>query len=616
MVTTVTSAPPPPASAAHRTAEAAVLPRPAHTLASALAFLLGACVLAAAFDPNLSRGAQTLLFWSGLAVSLTAAVTVGLRRGARESQRVGALAGFGVLLYLPYLLRSPEHAIFGEELTQGRSVRLLAESGHTPAHFPGLDFVTLWLHDTTGIGLDSLARVVPLAVQTTVPLLVFGIATAIGLSGRTGFLAALVFLANPATFFIHSAFIPETLGILLFLAAWALVSACARDEHATTACVPGIVACLAGIVVVDHMSALVTALSFVVLALVTGVMRHRAVEEAVTLAAVSIVLLNGWLLLHATNAGERLTAAFAARVDELVDTVRQQAEMRGELLGTQTLPLPERLVGYVYPAVLLLLCLAGMFLFLRRWQALAPGPLLVALVILGPGLWMASVPAVIGGASEVASRASPFLFLGVALCAGLGARVLDGLHTVPRNARRAAVVGVLGVVIAGGIVVGDNVGGRFPRPTPSSAAGPESVTDAPIAAARWLLQTTGRDHPLVGDLGSALIFGTLGEQQPLSGNIALPFVARTPGQIDHELVRLGASYVVIDRRITLLPPRFGYYFGPEELAGSHRSLYGQPFPVAQLDKLNGVKSLSLMYDNGTTAVYGPAAGVLKPPRGP
>jgi hypothetical protein len=170
--------------------------------------------------------------------------------------------------------------------------------------------------------------------------------------------------------------------------------------------------------------------------------------------------------------------------------------------------------------------------------------------------------------------------------------------------------------MAGGIVVGDNVAGRFPRTAPGSAAGPESVTDASIAAARWLLQATGRDHPIVGDLGSELVFGTFGDQRPLSGHDALPFVAKTPGQIEYELERLGAPYVVIDRRISVLPPRFGYYFGPEELGGSNRSSSGQPFPVAQLDKLNRVRTLSLMYDNGTIAVYAPAALALKPPREP
>ncbi len=616
MVTAVYTAPPSTAGDARRTVEVAALPRSIHTLASAVAFLVGASVLAAAFDPNLSRSAQSFLFWSGLAVSLTATVTVGLRHGAREPQRVAALAGFGVLLYLPYVLRSPDHAIFSEELNHDRSVRLLAETGHTPADFPGLDFVTLWLHDTTGIGLDSLARIVPLAVHATAPLLVFGVATAIGLSGRTGFLAALVFLANPATFFLHSAFIPETLGILLFLAAWALVVVCARAEHGATAYVPGILACLAGIVVVDHLSAVMTVVGFVVLAVVTLAMRHKAVEQAFTLAAVSIVLLNGWLLLNATDAGERLTAVFAGRVDELVDNVRQLAETRGEFFGTQTLPPSEQLVGYVYPAALALLCLAGMFVLVRRWQALTPGPLFVALLILGPGLWIASVPAVVGKGSVVASGAWPFLFLGVALCAGLGIRVVDSLHAVPRNARRAGVVAIVGVVIAGGIVVGDNAGGRFPRPAPGSAAGPESVTDEPIDAARWLLQATGRDHPLIGDLGSELVFSAFGEQRPLSGHYVLPFVAKTPGQIEYELERLGAPYVVIDRRISVLPARFGYYFGPGELSGSNTSSSGRPFPLAQLNKLNRVRTLSLMYDNGTTAVYGPAALALKPAREP
>jgi len=617
-VTTVTTAPPPPASAVHRTAESgarAALPGPTHTLASAVAFLLGASVLATAFDPGLSRSAQSLLFWVGLAVTLTATVAVGLRRGAREAQRVGALLAFGALLYLPYVLRSPEHAIFGEELFQSRSVRLLAESGHTPMQFPGLDFVTLWLHDTTGIGLDSLARVVPLAVHATVPVLVFGIATAIGLSGRTSFLAALVFLANPATFFLHSAFIPETLGMLLFLAAWALVAASTRDERGTTAYVPGIVICLTAIVVVDHMTALMTAFGFILLALATRIMRPRATDDAFTLAALSVVLLNGWLLVHATNAGERVTAVFASRIDELLDTVRQQGEMRGELFGNQTLPLPERLVGYVSAAVVLLLCFAAMFVLLRHREALTPGPLFVGLLILA-GLWMLSAPAVIGGASAVAYRAWPFAFLGVALCAGVGVHVLDRLHTVGRSGRRAAIVGLVAVVTAGGIVVGDNVGGRFPRPVPGSAAGPESVTDAPIAAARWLLRSTGRDHPLVGDQGSEVVFGTFGEQRPLSGRNALPFVAETPAQMARQLERLGASYVAIDRRISLLPPRFGYYFGPEELAASNRSLYGQPFPFEQLRKLDSVRTLSLIYDNGTTAVYGPGTLAPVPAREP
>jgi hypothetical protein len=613
----VTAASPRPASGARPKPEAgsrAALPRAIQTLAGALAFLLGASVLAAAFDSDLSPRTQSLLFWSGLALSLTATMTVGLRRGARASERMAALAGFGALLYLPYVLRSPEHAIFGEDLYQGRSARMLAETGHSPSQFPGLDFVTIWLHDTTGVGLDSLARVIPLAVHTTVPLLVFGIATAIGLSGRTSFLVALIYLANPAFFFLHSAFSPATLGILFFLAAWGVVAACARDHRSSSVFVPAIVACLAGTVVTDHLSALMTAVGFVVLALVVAVMRRRAVADAFMLAVASIVLLSGWLVLHETKASEYVSAALTARIGALVDTLRQEGEARGDLFGTQTVPLPERLVGYAYPAFVVLLCVVGVFVYLWRQRSLArtPGPLFVALLILGPGLWTVTAPAVVGGASELAYRAWPFFFLGIALCAGLGVRALDGL----RGVRWPAVLGAVAVVMAGGIVVGDNVGGRYPRSAPRTAAGPESVTDASIAAASWLGQTAGRGHPFVGDRGSELVFGTFGEQQPLTKGVALPFVAATPAQISQQLAHLGASYVVVDRRISLLPPRLGYYFGPDELATSNPSRYDQPFPVGQLRKLDSVKTLSLIYDNGVTAIYGPVALAVEPPGGP
>ena len=60
-------------------------------------------------------------------------MAVGLRRGAREWERIAALAAFGALLYVPYVLRSPEHPIFGEELLQLQSVRAARGDGSYPA---------------------------------------------------------------------------------------------------------------------------------------------------------------------------------------------------------------------------------------------------------------------------------------------------------------------------------------------------------------------------------------------------------------------------------------------------------------------------------------------------
>jgi len=65
---------------------------------------------------------------------------------------------------------------------------------------------------------------------------------------------------------------------------------------------------------------------------------------------------------------------------------------------------------------------------------------------------------------------------------------------------------------------------------------------------------------------------------------------------------------VVDRRIAELPPRYGYYFGQEELFSDGAPAQA-PFPAAQLRKLDRVRTRSRIYDNGTIAVYGPAMRV-------
>ena len=121
---------------------------------------------------------------------------------------------------------------------------------------------------------------------------------------------------------------------------------------------------------------------------------------------------------------------------------------------------------YVYPLLVFALCGAGVFLLLRRRRRRALEPMLLSLMIFGPVLWALTAPAVITGASELTYRAWPYLFLGVAIYGALALRALDRLARVPLVARRAAVLAALVLVVAGGVVVGDNPGGRFPRRSP------------------------------------------------------------------------------------------------------------------------------------------------------
>ena len=449
-----------------------------------------------------------------------------------------ALAAFGALLYVPYVLRSPEHAIYGAELFQLQSARLLAETGHTPVVFPGMDFVTLWLHDVTGLGVESVARVVPLAVHVAAPLLVFGIARALRLGARASFLAGLIFVTNPAFFFLHSAFSQETLGMLLFLAAWAVVVSCSGDRRGRRR------------------------------------LRPRARRDRGRRGRHSSPQRDhdrGGVRGARGGDGDRTPARRRRRVRArgghrraaqragcwCTRTQRPSTCRRPSARGSTSSPTRssrrarraatrsrahslegfDRFVAYAAPALVLLLSLAGIYLLWRRPWPRGPAALLSTLLIIGPVLFTVTAPAVVSGASELVLRAWPFLFLGVGIYAAAGLRGLDGVRVLPLVARRAIVLGVVGCLVAGGIVVGDNIGGRFPRPTPSTSAGPESVTDDAIAAAEWLSATAGRDRPIVGDKGSELVFGTFGDQQTLPTSGPVPFVAETPEEIARRLHR-------------------------------------------------------------------------------
>ena len=282
--------------------------------------------------------------------------------------------------------------------------------------------------------------------------------------------------------------------------------------------------------------------------------RKDVARDAFALAAGSIVLLNLWLLVHATTAGDYVSAAFGAGIDGLIDSLELQAQGRDDPFTRQGLSAarPHRRLRRA----------------LRRPRALPGRHVSAVAPILAARYRRAAHRAAwssdrccgrsrLRSASAAPRRSSTDLAVPVPRRGHLrgGRRAQAAWHRfAPWPLGAGLVLAVVGFLVAGGIVIGDNVGGRFPRPAPSTAAGPESVTDDAIAAARWLKETSGPGHAVLGDRGSELIFGSYGDQRPAAWNGQIPFVAETPDQIAAGLRRLGATHVVVDRRITELPP--------------------------------------------------------------
>ena len=318
----------------------------------------------------------------------------------------------------------------------------------------------------TGISLPSLARLLPLVLNVSAPLLVFGVAAGIGLSGRTAFLAGMVFMGHKAFFFFHSALTPETLGIVCFVGVWALVAAASRDRLRSWAWLVPLLVLVAAGVLTQHLSALMTGLSLLLLAGVLSWRNERTAVEVFVLGATAMLLLAGWLVVHASTTTEYLAAVFTSRIGWLIDVLRAEGDGIREIYGRSDAAAGRAhrrgdLPRCSWPC----LCGAGLVVVLRGRRR-PPAPLLLTFLIFGPILWVVTAPTLLAGGSALAFRLWPFLFVGVAIYAALGFRLLERLRRFPAVVFPAVVAAAVALVIAGGIVIGDNEAGRFPTPPP------------------------------------------------------------------------------------------------------------------------------------------------------
>jgi hypothetical protein len=575
------------------------------TLLPAL-FCLGAALLISDYAWLPPAPANQVLFWAGILTCFAAVALAGLQERAVQRTHVLGLAALGAVLWIPYLLRSPAYPIFVDDLFHLQVLHEIAVRAHTdvpvtlypiPGAFPGLEFCALAVHETTGLSLLTSGRIVALAVHVALPVLAYLLAWGIGLGRRSAFVAALVYMTNTSYYFFHSAFAYETLSILLVLATGAVLAlsprrGIGRKEAALLAVL------VLATTATHHVSSYLLAVGLALTWLVTRLLR-RPQRGLGAITALALVAPVAWLLLRAPHTQDYLSSAFSARIHGVVDTLTgEHGGGRRQLFGVSTVPRFEQFVDRAYPVVLAALAVAGLWGVHRsdRWRR---NPLLAALAVLGPLAFLGLAPLVITPASDVVYRSWPFVFIGLAVYAAVG------LATIVRRQPHVpwAAAGVLvALLLFCGISIGDNQAGRFPSPQPKFAAGPGATTEDVIAAAQWLEAEAGPLNVLAADSNTAAVFATYGSQRALGWGNWTPFILPTRAALSGYLRRSDIRYIVVDKRITTLPPRYGSYFGGGE---PRERVYapGRPFPRSRLKKFRTVPRLSLVYDNGDIQIY-------------
>jgi hypothetical protein len=221
---------------------------------------------------------------------------------------------------------------------------------------------------------------------------------------------------------------------------------------------------------------------------------------------------------------------------------------------------------------------------------------------IGSAGWYAvvAIRLTVANGSELAGRASTFVFVPAAYMAALAVAQLTGT-AVRWRARTAATAMLLAVLL---LMFDGLVNGWPPYwerlPGAHQVAGAErSVGPEEIAAARWALTELGPGNRFATDIGSYPVLGSYGDQDPIRG---VAYLYRSPRYGSTQMARAMAQqirYIWVDRRLSQSLPASGQYFPVDPRAGKYR----HPLPAADLSKFAAMPQFARIYDSGNIAIY-------------
>lgn len=557
------------------------------------------------------------LFWLAVAVALATAGGIWALSNRGRGTAAALSAVLGGLLSLPKLLRSPQYLSFYDEQAHLRATESLLHGGALDAanplnavvaDYPGLHLVTAILSGVTGGSVLVTGTVVVVLARIAGCLAVYLLAERLVRSPGTALLAVVVFVANPAYVFFDAQYSYESLAAPLV--AVTLVAA-TRGAYGAA----GILT--AFVTLTHHGSSYVLAGILVVVVLVDVVRRRRPPLGLAVVTGLAVVLPVAWLFGAARSTLAYISPYVHSNLDSIPDFLAGRGGPRRLFGGYLTVPVYEKVAGFAAVVVLLGLFGAGAWrLFTRGREPGERRPRLRrreapawTLLLLG-AVYFASLPLVALRDDQVAKRLWEFAFIGVgAVCAVPLAALLKGRPAVPpaallkgRAGTAVAAIAVLVVFVGSGVArSGEHI--RFPGPYVPSAD-PRSMTPDVVAAARWMAGRRGPDHRIVGDRTLAAVFGSYGEQTPVTyQEDGVPvWIIYTPDEVtpaaSQEIRQHGIGWIAVDLRSAGQFPLTGFYFDESE-PGAYVDTH---LTVRGLTKFTGT-GFRRAYDNGNVVLF-------------
>ncbi len=625
----------------------AVEPSKAATAATARSWLpalsvvsAGGLVVVAAADSaaRFGSGWAEGLFWVGLLVLV---VPVAVRLGWSDVGR-GERIGLVVLLvagaYLVKVLYGPAGFVFADEFAHERTVADILLHGRifeanplsdVSPLYPGLELVTAALVSITGMSIHAAALLVVGTGRVVLALALFLLVERLAGSARLAGLAAVVYAGNPNFTFWSAQFAYESLSLPLAILVVYLCLA-ASTSGARRLQVVAFVVGLA-IVVTHHLT------SYALVAVLAGWwllawIRRRGFgarifgsgtvalgdpggvgEPGVAMArpdgppAWLVMGLAGavlaWLVTYARATYGYLAPVVGGALQDLAGFVAGARAVKTFFQGDPSLVSPawERAVAVAAVLLVAALLAVGLLRLVADLRANRhrPRPTLgLAFALAALAYFPLLALRALQHGTEISNRAGDFLFLPVGFIVAPVARWLAQRR--PAAVGLGALAAVIAIVFVGGVIIGTPRWARLPGSYLVSgdtrALQPES-----LEAADWLRATFGPGNRVIADESNALVLAGSAGQDVVHG---LSWVYFSGGRLSHfeldSLREAGVRFIVVDWRLTTMPPIVGYFFESGEPGAGHHTT---GLPVADLLAFERAPELTRVFDSGDIRIY-------------
>jgi hypothetical protein len=586
-------------------------------------------------------GGAGALFWTGLVVIFAPIALRLLAVSASRAERIALVLILGLSVFIAKLLYSPNEFVFYDELGWWRATHDLLHTGHpfssnplvisTPG-FPGTSLLAGALVQLAGLSIFHAGTIIIGVMRAALMLGLFLLLERVTQSSRAAGIGAAVYACNPSFLYFNTQFAYESIGLLIAIALLLLTARLSEaDDLASLGragpWLLGAIAVLALTLTITHH---MTSYVFFVFLLVWGVFalagdRLGPVPNAEAVAVSStgpdpgrrfvaspmlpaLFLGLSAAVWFASVAGDvtirELGGVFSGAFRSVVDLIfgssgpKKPFQAGGQ---SNTLAAKALAIGSVIPLLLIIpLGLKRIF-----WDAVST-PLQRTLALLPlVYIFTLGLRATQGG-TEISQRASPFVFIGLAMFAAVLVNEMRWPKKLGnRTAIAFALTGIATTMFLGGFIIGEPSQGRQPG-SYLVVAERRSVSAQGLAAARFAARALPPGSRILVDHANAILFGSYGELDPVSKRVdGTPvtevFLPKTLDAAARKVIRDGRiDYIVVDNRLARTPPVGGYYFGRSEPRAFR---YEAPIRRAALRKFHLVEGLTKVYGNGVIAIY-------------